>query len=776
MAAYNWTPEEKQQFFNQYGFYPEQFRGDAHTLPGAPRYDEAVDILEEGLNTPVEGLVPSVPLVLPRNVEFDETDVQAMGQQEADEFRTFAAKSQQERDAILDREYNQTSRLANLASVFGVNVNLPQRRSSSSAVDPAKGMASSAANRIFTENLLKKVREVGGKLTDTEVSEFLLTQNAGPEQIKIMKDMKDWVDIGDLKTLVRYNSEENKIEYLYRYPNEITPELREAGWKDNVDEAYKYGRELRKDKKEEDKIERLTEIQSLITSLAPYKPQDHEGGEITWIPQTEEEYQKLKQQWGIKLPEAEALLREQLGIAEPGKVSTYAYTKEGGKQAILNLTPRQYADAIRSDKYPGLVPYDIYGKELIAEQNELISNLAASETQRTTNTELDGKMITPLSLLQFQQHALEQWKETGRPLRDIKRFNEQSAAAFRGEQKKLERYNSDLSVIMGQLPSYDSWEDYANKTKGMDNESVIKGAEELERRKGDEWKYTLNRVLFNAEGKPLDIDNYAEYLQAQDDGYKYVEYNDAPDRPIPIASERTWFEVPDQATDLVPVKVKIEKNGKEEVAIIFVHNINAEQNRVSTAKTDLDADIAAYEAVNEKIDSIFSQLESGEGLSQMAAIRALEKLQDPTGVIRESDVALMKSAMGTLWDDLARLGVIVFERKPKPLSDQESDQVANTAMVALEVIQRHLKLKLDRKKDQFTNDPYTTWTSKGKDKISFDRVIGADMFKKYTTLKLPKYNFRTERFGGSKELTPDEKKDDIEGLMPGISSIYELVK
>jgi len=50
------------------------------------------------------------------------------------------------------------------------------------------------------------------------------------------------------------------------------------------------------------------------------------------------------------------------------------------------------------------------------------------------------------------------------------------------------------------------------------------------------------------------------------------------------------------------------------------------------------------------------------------------------------------------------------------------------------------------------------------------------MFKKYTTLKLPKYNFRTERFGGSKELTPDEKKDDIEGLMPGISSIYELVK
>jgi hypothetical protein len=723
---------------------------------------------------------PGLPLTLDRDISFDSTDVQALGQAEADEFRTFAVKSQAERNAILDKEYDKTQRLTNLARAFGVNVSPSQRRTSTSTADPAKGMAKTAANRIFIQNLLKKVGEVG-KLKDLELLKFIETQNAGPEQIKILKDMKDWVELGDMKTLYKYNTTANEIEYLYRFPSQINPELRELGWKDNIDEAYRYGRELGADKAAQDKIDRLTEIQSLITALEPSKPEGYVSGEdITWIPQTEEEYQRLKQQWGIKLPEAESLLREQLGIAEPGKASTYAYTKEDGKQAILNLTPRQYADAIRSNKYQGLVPYDIYGKELVAEQNSMLSNLAAAEMQRIVNTEIDDEMTTPLSLLQFQQHALAQWKKTGRPIGDIKRFNEQSAAAFMGEERKLEKHNSDLSVIMGQLPSYDSWEDYANKTKGMDNEAIIKGAEELERRKGDEWKYTLDRVLFNANGDTIPVNNYTEYLQAQKDGYLYKNYNDAPDRPIPIASERTWFETPDQTLDLVPVRVEIKQyddDGNEtgvKNTTIWVHNINREQEIVDTAKTTFDADIAAYEAVNEKIDKIFSNLKSNQGLTQMAAVRMLEKLQDPEGVIRESDVALMKSAMGTMWDDLERLGTVVFGRKPAFLSAQESDQVANTAMVALEVLQRNLKIRLERRKDQFLNDPYTTWTSQGKDKISFSRVMGENMFKKYTALELPEWNFKTSKFGGSEatdgtvsvneqvlqQLLPQPKKND----------------
>ena len=34
--TYNWTDEDKQRFFNQYGFYPEQAQFDAHTLEGTP--------------------------------------------------------------------------------------------------------------------------------------------------------------------------------------------------------------------------------------------------------------------------------------------------------------------------------------------------------------------------------------------------------------------------------------------------------------------------------------------------------------------------------------------------------------------------------------------------------------------------------------------------------------------------------------------------------------------------------------------------------------------
>ena len=322
---------------------------------------------------------------------------------------------------------------------------------------------------------------------------------------------------------------------------------------------------------------------------------------------------------------------------------------------------------------------------------------------------------------------------------------------------------------MGQLPTYKSWDDFDTKTKGMDNEAIIKAAEELQRRKGDEWKYELDRVLFNAKGEPITISDYVGYINARKAGYVHKDYNDATDRPVPIASDRFWSTTPDQQSDLVPVKVEIkefDEDGNETVraATIWVHNVNREQSIVDTAKNTFDADILAYEEVNTQIDKIFSNLRSDEGLTQMAAVRMLEKLQDPGGVIRESDVALMKSAMGTLWDDLERLATVVFDRKPAFLSEQENDQVANTAMVALEVLQRHIKERLMRRKEQFLNDPYTTFTSRGVDKISFGRVMGEDRYKKYTTLKLPEWNYKTSKFGGGNITTQSAEDDALNAL------------
>ena len=712
-TAYNWTPEQKQRFYDMYGFFPEQFRGNAGALEGAP---------EETL-----------PLTLPRSVEFDSTNVQALGQAEADEFRTFAAKSQQERNAVLDKEYDQTRKLANLAAAFGVNVNLPQRRTSASTADPAKGMASSAANRIFTANVLKKVGEVG-KLKDLELLEFLETQNAGPEQIKILKDMKDWVELGEMVTLYKYNPTTNEVEYLYRYPSQITPEIREAGWKDKLDEL-KFQRELGKDAAAQKQIDRITEIQTLITALEPSKPEGYvSGGDITWIPQTEEEYQRLKQQWEIKLPETEALLRQQLGIAEPGKASTYAYTKEDGKQAILNLTPRQYADAIRSNKYQGLASYDIYGKELVAEQNSMLSNLASAEMQRISNTELDDQMVTPLTKLQFQQHALAQWKKTGRPIGDIKRFNEQSAAAFMGQERKLERYNTDLSTLMGQIPTFTDWNDFAEKSKGMDNEAVIKAAEELQRRNGALWEYKGPRIVFNRFGKKIPVDSYDELLKQRNAGYDYDKYNDSPDRPVHKVSDRYWVSTP-PAGPVAVVNVEVTDQGQTGLQLIRVYTPQGEMERIAETRDDISQSVSDFEEFTTRINMIITQLKEGQPGTDLQAIRDLEKLKDETGVIRESDVQLIKESIGSYRDAFLRWTAKLTRGRDRYLTVDERDQVANAALTTLGVLQASMRANINRHKLAYENDSTFTWVSKGRDTIDFHSVLNKEQYDIYMERK-----------------------------------------
>ena len=751
MATYDWTPEKKQRFFDYHGFWPNQFRGDAHALEGAPK--------------------PDFPLVMPREAQtFDSFDVQGYGQRQEDEKRAMLSMSRSQINSLVDREEEKTSRVVRIAQAFDIPISYTPPRRAGSATDPAKGIAKQSANMKFTENLMRAIADApGGKLSGTEITSFLNSQNAGPAQIKIMKDMTDWVELKEMKTLFRINPETRELEHLSIYPYQITPEIRAAGWKDEA--TLKFQREVKKDVATEKQTERLIEVQKLITALLPFpdKSNPPKEGEINWIPQNEEQYQKLKQQWGIKLPEAEALFREQLGVKAPGARKAYSYIKDG-KRVTLMLTDREYTAKLKDkENYEGLVPYAIHTKETTAAQNDMISNLAAAERQRVENTELGEEKVTPLTLLRFQQLAVDTWTKTGRHIGDSERFNKQSASAFMGEQKKKEAFNSDLSTIMGQLPTYKSWDDFDTKTKGMDNEAIIKAAEELQRRKGDEWKYELDRVLFNAKGEPITISDYVGYINARKGGYIYKEYNDAPDTPVPIASDKFWSTLPDQTSDLVPVKAEIkefDEDGQEttRVATIWVHNVNREQHIVDTAKNTFDADILAYEEINTQIDKIFSNLRSDEGLTQMAAVRMLEKLQDPGGVIRESDVALMKSAMGTLWDDLERLATVVFDRKPAFLSEQENDQVANTAMVALEVLQRHIKERLTRRKEQFLNDPYTTFTSRGVDKISFGRVMGEDRYKKYTTLKLPEWNYKTSNFGGGNITTQSAEDDALNAL------------
>ena len=796
-----WSDRERLRFYREHGKWPEEvsdpysltFDQTTHTPmykgapdrlrhTGLPRVDTAAETVER-INREREALYqrttgagrnlqmpPPRHTGLPANVErdfisdpvFDPADVQALGQAEEDEVRTLMVKTQEERNAILDKEDALTAQAARVANIFGVNVSIPsasRRTGRETTTDPAKGVAKDAANRIFTRNLLDAISKApGNKLSDTEITKLLDSQNAGPDQIQVMKSMSDWIELGDIQELYKRNPFTGDLEYLYRYPYQITAEVRRLGWKDDLT-GLKYQDEISEKKATQVQRDRIVDIQSRITNLLPFK--DPDNPDADFVPRTTEEFYALKAKWGIKLPEADKVLNDAFpDLVKPGEPKVYSRIVDGKVQTkqmtLRELTSENNTKVGKENPWK---PYDLFSKEQIAEENEFISNLAAAHQARVTDFSLDEKQRTPLTPLQFQQFAVSEWRKTGRTVSDSTRFNKQTAEAFMGERKAAEKTGTDLSTLMGE--DYTGWQDFWDKSKDMDSDARIKMAEHLEKVYGDTWEYDGPKILFNDKGEPRVIANYADYEKARKAGHIYEDYNDAPQRKVPVVGDAFWMTTPPD-TALVPVMT--------DDGIIFVHHPNAEQKIVETARDTLDADITAYEEVNRSIDKILSNLANDKGLTQMAAVRALEKLQDPTGVIRESDVELMKMAMGSVWDDIQRWATLSKTGEKQFLSAQENDQVANAALVALEVLQRFLKERLQRRKEEFQNDIYKTFTSKGADLISFSRVMTNDRYQRYTNLRtpnsqyneIPDWTFKTSGFGDT--TAPGERSKDEQAL------------
>ena len=732
-----WTLEEKQQWYDKYGYWPDE--SGASPSENTPAHTDYRTTPREKWEDVTQSVPkPDFPLEIPREAQtFHPFDVQGYGQNQEDKKRAFFAMAEADQLADIQKEYDLTSRVANMGRAFNVSTSAGgQVATSGSTADPAKGIGKREANARFTSNLLKAISNAPGrKLSGAEITDFLDSQNAGPEQIKIMKSMSDWVELGDIKTLFRIDPETGKLGYLNRYPYQITPEIRAAGWKDDL-KGLKFQRDLSKDEAAQKKEDRLIEIQEMITGLLPSPDASNppEEGKINWIPQNEEQYQKLKQQWGIKLPEAEALLRTQLGLKGDGGKEAYAYTNEEGKTVTLMLNPREFATKVKQKKYKGLKPYDIHGKETIAAQNDMISNLAAAEGQRVSNTELGEEKVTPLTLLQFQQLAVSTWAKSGRPIGDSKRFNEQSAAAFMGEQKKQEQYNTDLSILMGQISTFTDWDDFANKSKGMDNEAVIKVATEVERRNKNLWDYTGPRIVFDRQGKKLPVSTWPDLLKARQAGYDHDKYNDAEDRPVHKVSDRYWISTP-PAGPIAVVNVQVTDDNQTGLQLIRVWTPQGEMDHINNTRNDISQSVSDFEEFTQRITMIIEELKEGQRGTDLQAIRDLEKLKDKTGVIRESDVRLIKESIGTYGDMFERFINKLLGGEDTYLTQNERDQVANAALTTLMVLQASMRANINKYKLEYENDTTFTWVSKGRDIIDFHSVLNKTQYDKYMERK-----------------------------------------
>ena len=721
-----WTEEDREKFSKIWPFTPEQSTFNANTLEGAPER--------------------RFPLEIPREKQtYSPFDVQAYGQRQEDEKRAMLSMRRSEIDSMVDREEALTSRIVNMARAFGSNISYTPPRRAGRTTDPAKGIAKKEANVMFTSNLLKAISNAPGRqLSGAEVTDFLDKQNAGPDQIAIMNSMKEWIELDDLETLYRKNPETGDLEYLYRYTYQITPEIRAAGWKNDIKELQ-YQDAITKARGEQEAFDRMTEIEQRINNM----PFDER-------PKTSEEFYKLKKEWGIKLPAVSTRMDQIFSdLVKPGAPAFYTKIVDG-KIVSRQMTPREVLSANKNksgaDQWK---PYDATLKLQQALQNEFISNAAAAENQRVTDTQLTGEKKKALNKLQFQQMVLSEYKKTGMPILDNEAFNKQSASAYMGEQKKDAAYNTGLSEMMGM--QFTSWRDFDERTKNIDPKARLEMVKMLDQQYGDVWKYDQEKRLWNDVGEMRIIQSYPELLEANNAGFVHKEYDKVRFKPTLNydAGHAIWMN-PQAFGDLevIPLTVQVttvdDPANPEQKSVVteqrVIRSLKNEEDIVNAARSDIEKDLVTWNETNEKFTIILDALASEKGLTQMTAVRFLEKLQDPGGVIRESDVALMKAAMGTLYDDFWRLVNLIKTGEQTFLSPTESDQVANAALVMLNVIQGTYKDTVERKREQFENDPYYTWSSKGTEKVNFNRVMPQERYDSIMRIDLPSWNWKTEGF------------------------------
>jgi hypothetical protein len=317
------------------------------------------------------------------------------------------------------------------------------------------------------------------------------------------------------------------------------------------------------------------------------------------------------------------------------------------------------------------------------------------------------------------------------------------------------------------MPEFTSWDDFDKRSQGMNNEAVIKAAEQLNMRKGELWEYDGDRVLYNRKGEGISVSSWPELLKYRNGGeYVYKSYNEAPDRPVHAASDRFWATQPAAGLNVVAVNVLKKVGNEEGMEMIRVWTPEGEKNEIDSTREDISKSVSDFEAFTQRIAMILEKLKEGQRGTDFGAIRDLEKLQDETGVIRESDVLMIKQSIGRYRDVLEKFINKITEGDDTYLTQDERDQVANHALTTLMVLQDSMRKNIEKHELEYKNSNTFTWLSKGRNTIDFHSVLNKEQYNKYMEVKEKKDYWEFQPGFSTPTVQPTGEKKDAGAKSP----------
>jgi hypothetical protein len=223
----------------------------------------------------------------------------------------------------------------------------------------------------------------------------------------------------------------------------------------------------------------------------------------------------------------------------------------------------------------------------------------------------------------------------------------------------------------------DMYQFFADNEIGL--ETINSMTDKIETANPD-WKYptTMPGVLYNELGVPLAINSVEEYNDAKETGYQYFNYEDAPGRP------KDTFDLTKPQTGVDVQWVSAEDSQTGEIINELRYTPTGLEKRRSEEAKAVSKEAVAFNETKRLINTIIADLTNATSGKDLDAIKTLEKLKDPTGVIRESDISTIQSALGGWSDTLEKYYQSIVTGKTQYLNNWERDQLVEVALTVFE--------------------------------------------------------------------------------------------
>ena len=640
----DWTPQERKLYYDQYGVWPEQLLAGNPERPGLLDGETISQFPEDR-----GGFSFGPP-----------TDIQSRASDMASQKDYQKALSTEEMDREYEKEYQSVAGLNTFGRMMGLNVgSMPTYRGATGTTtkptDP-----DDIADDLFVGELRKALKVSGGKLSKREMTDLLDKTNAGPDQIKIMTQMAPFVELGDLKEFYKL-SKDNKLQYLYRFENDYGPEVAQAGWRPSLD-GLKLQRQINKDQAAIVQDERIMSLNETIMNL-PTIPAKGENPDIK-IPRSNAELIALEKALGLTTTGEIAHLHSRYEHLKTPADKKWYVTVEGGKKTYHQKTAYEAEKENKKRKAAGnkVLLTEVAADKVAESTNTGMIDEVISNTYSAMVTGYPGDKVRRIPdeyTLGTQVFAALQGR-TDIDKTDRAAINKQISEYLRTEQRE-DHVKSSNAIKIGK--AFEEITTYAGMRKFLADNPQIKGEQRTEfvtdwEAVNDGLKYEGVKTLWDEYGKPapVQIGSYADYVKYKE-LFPFEDWKDVPFKPV---TEVNYREIDQNDYSWRAVGRLVTHDGDGNT---IIEEIDEDRYTLGTEKKLADQyrgsqefkeAVKAINLMTESTDKILISLAAETGTLDGFTLKFIEKMLDPTGVVRESDVQFIKT-FGSLLEESRNL-------------------------------------------------------------------------------------------------------------------------